>query len=147
LNPDIDRLDSLELIEQGDTLKAVSAQGGSYDLRLQHAVSATHGTWFVLRARGKHATVRALSAPVYVIVDGQSFWKPAVVPSIVKRLKERLHEALEPRLPEATEEWETQEATARYGPGEQELLKQRVFEAEARYDEILNRAVEAAKAP
>jgi hypothetical protein len=140
LNPDIDALESLELIEQGTTVKTVSAKSGAPEIQLHHVVPATHGTWYVLRARGKHATVHALSGPVYVIVDGHSFWKAAAVPSIVGQMKRRMREVLGPRPPDETEEWETQEADAKYWDAEQEALTERIARADALYADLLKRA-------
>jgi hypothetical protein len=63
INPDIDALDSIELIEQGVVVKTVKAKNiGETQLRLHHETTARHGTWFVVRAKGK-VPVRSFRFP------------------------------------------------------------------------------------
>jgi hypothetical protein len=140
LNPDLGQLSSIELIEQGEPLKVISSEKGAPEIRLHLEISANHGTWFVIRARGKNGSIVALTAPIYVLVDGNSFWKPSEVPSIVAKLKGAVRGILGPRTPEGTEPWETQEVDAKYWDIEQPLLKDRVAEAVARYDALVKRA-------
>ena len=80
INPDIDRLDRIELVEQGEVIHEVISDAGSDVLKLSHELTAEHGTWFVVRAFGKNqqsgdGSVAAASAPIYVSVDGQKTWK------------------------------------------------------------------------
>lgn len=139
INPDIDELASLELIEQGEAVKHISPNGAAFALSLRQNLRATHGTWFVVRARGKNPNVVALSAPIYVLVDGQSFWKPAAIPGIVTKLKRAMGTLLQPRRPEATEIWETQDEDIQYWASQQGPLKARIEEASARYDDLVQR--------
>jgi len=140
INQDIDALSSLDLIEQGETLKTVSAHGGASEIELHHDLQAKHGTWFVLRAHGKNPDVIALTAPIYVIVDGQSFWKRAEVPSIVAKLKSQMQAIVAPNQLETTEAWEAQTPFSRYWEGQSGALKERIDRANAIYDELAKRA-------
>jgi len=142
INPDIDRLDRLELIEQGDIVKAVSSPTGSQDLSFRYEIPATHGTWFVLRAHGKqekkHGNVVAMSAPIYVEVNGQSFRKLSAVPTIVTELKQELHDLLKPPSEQfEIESWDTQDPDSKYWNSQRALLEKRVAEVTALYDELL----------
>lgn len=144
MNPDVDALSTLELIEQGEVLMASASESGSPRLELRRELTAAHGTWFVLRARGKDPGVVAHSAPIYVVVDGKSFWKPAVVPAIVAKLKAGMQHLLEPREPEGTEYWETQDVDTEHWAAQQAPLRQRIEQAGAIYDELVKRAAMAA---
>ncbi|MBI4166189.1 MAG: CehA/McbA family metallohydrolase [Acidobacteria bacterium] len=149
INPDIDALSSLELIEQGEAVKTASSGSGAPEMELRHDLTAKHGTWFVLRARGKNPDVIALSAPIYVFVDGQSFWKRSEVPSIVAKLKSQMQEILRPNPleTEATEGYETQETFAKYWDAQQGLLKERIDQANAIYDDLVRRAAAPSDQP
>lgn len=97
----------------------------------------------MLQARGKDGTVLALSAPIYVSVDGQRFWKPSVMPGIVARMKAPMQELLEtgPRETNAcTQGWYTQEKVLEYWKEQKAALKQRIDQASALYDDLLRRA-------
>jgi hypothetical protein len=120
-------------------------------------MTAKHGTWFVLRARGKspHRPDPSLTLPnwqasqgseriafsgaVYVHVDGQSFWKPSAVPSIVQDLKQGLAKLTAPETSEE-EEWDLRETTQRLWDSQKELLKQRVDHVMPIYDQLILRA-------
>ena len=152
INPDVDYLDSLELIEQGNVIKTVKAgRSDETKLTLRYEATAKRGSWFVVRAAGrKPRTFRvhqfgkgpaksAFSGAIYVYVDGKSFWKPSVVPAIVKNLKENLEQMINtpsnglliPRL------WNSQKP----------LLQQRVDEVIPIYDDLVQRAKEEINQP
>ena len=89
LNPDIDSLDRLELIEQGEVVASQQATSGE-SIRLDHRAMASRSTWFVVRAVGRrtvpNGAISAVSAPIYVVVDGQErAWNREAVPGIVER--------------------------------------------------------------
>ena len=110
-------------------------------MELRHDIQATHGTWFVLRARGRNAGALALSAPIYVVVDGEGFWKRSEVPSIVAKLKQKMQELLSSNQVETCcEPWEPRETDARYWNVQRSVLKERVAQANALYDELLKRS-------
>lgn len=144
INPDFDALTELELIEQGQPVRVVPVRvvsgPKSYEVKLQHAVSATHGTWFIARARGQNSKTFAVTAPIYVIVDGQAFWKRADVPAIVTRLKAEMQDLLAPVQIDGTEGWETQESVRRYWHAQKQLLSERIKQASALYDNLAVRA-------
>lgn len=148
INPDIDRLDRLELIEQGEVIRTVTAEAGATELRLNCTLSAKHGTWFLIRARGKRqfidAQTLAISAPIYVRVGGQETWKPSAVPAIVQRLKDELAQlAIRPPAAAEPEGFEThdahEEAWRTAGPA----IQERVDRAIAAYDALVARAAAA----
>src|SRR5256885_568055 len=58
-----------------DVVKRMPATGGPPSITLQYQAVAKHSTWFVVRAKGSKEEVVALSAPIYVSIDRQSFWK------------------------------------------------------------------------
>lgn len=147
INPDLDALASLELIEQGEVVKSVSSQGGAPDLEIRHDLPARDGTWFVVRARGKRPGVIAVSGPIYVFVDGQHFWKRSEVPSIVAKLKSTMEEIFSPNQLEMTEPWEAGEPFTRYWKAQQGALKERIDQANALYDDLVRRAARSADQP
>ncbi len=141
LDSTTDELASLELIEQSDVVKNVSPKRGQMEVAIHDDLSAVHGTWYVLRAHGKNPNVTAVSAPIYVAVDGESFWKPSEVPSIVAKLKEKMQEVLvKPRQPDTTEPWDTSEVFDKHWEAQQCLLRERIEQADAIYDELVKRA-------
>lgn len=143
LNPDIDRLDRLELIEQGEVIKSVSSTTGADNLELQHEIPATHGSWFLLRAWGKQqkerAHIVAISAPIYVRVDGQPFWKPSAVPKIVEGLKTDMQKMINADRVEV-ENWDTDEPDGKTWPILKPLLEKRVDEVTLLYDALVKKA-------
>jgi hypothetical protein len=149
LNPDVDRLDRLDLIEQGEVIKTVHAGESGDELRLTHETRALRGTWFVLRAHGKRQKAKpfvgadtvAMSAPIYLTVGGEEFWKPAEVRQIVERLKADMYTMLDD--PREMEAWETDAPNARYWAEQRPLLKQRIEQAAAIYDSLADRATRA----
>lgn len=145
INPDIDRIDCIELIEQGEVIRTVSAAPGATDLRLDCRRTATHGTWFVIRARGKRRLIDAqslaLSAPIYVRVDNEGTWKPTAVPAIVERLENELAQlAIHPPAAGEPEAFETHDAHEEAWKTNRAALQERIARATAAYDDLLHRA-------
>jgi hypothetical protein len=160
INPDIDSLNALDLIEQGEVIKTVSvSKADQTSLKLHYETTARHGTWFVIRARGKlphkpdfrvvqwgqwdpeqESAKLALSAAVYVHVDGQSFWKPAAVSGIVRRLKQDMEKLMAPEAGEETEGWEEPGFTLRLWNSQKDLLKQRIDQVLPVYDRLVAQA-------
>jgi hypothetical protein len=113
LNPDLDRLDRLELFEQGEVVATQAAAKGNA-VHLDHRAIASRSTWFVVRAEGERAVpmgaISAVSAPIYVIVDGdERTWKRDAVPQIVDRFLGALDQLQRASL-ESTPEQEWWEA-------------------------------------
>ncbi|MDD2762543.1 MAG: CehA/McbA family metallohydrolase [Opitutaceae bacterium] len=146
INPDINLLDSVELIEQGQVIHTVGSKDGAPELRLDYQTTAAHGTWFVVRAngkpRGKDDHTVAVSASIYVLVDGQSFWKPSEIPQIVGRLKQAL-ELLSKYEPSNDEAYETLDRFKQVWQAEQPAIQQRVQRALAVYDDLVAKAAAA----
>lgn len=140
MNPDLGLLDRLELIEQGEVVRTASSKEGSNELRLDFDVPARHGTWYVVRAFGQpsagYAAAVVVSAPIYVRVDGESFWKPQAIPEIVSRIKQDLDGLLHYE-PEDTEGWETQEISASQWDSQKPVLAERIRKAKAAYDKLV----------
>jgi hypothetical protein len=127
---------------------------GETKLQLHHEMTAKHGTWFVIRARGKlpqhkpkypfagfdsnqESAKLAFSGAVYVYVDGQSFWKPSIVPSIVQNWQQDM----ERLMPEAGEAEESlSETTLLLWDSQKGLLKQRIDQVMATYDRLVSQA-------
>jgi len=145
LNPDIDSLASLELIEQGDVVKVVKSEAGLEHIEFLYDAPATHGSWFVLRARGKrNGSVVALSAPIYLIVNGDNFWKRSAVRGIVAKMKGKMEEIF--AQPEGDFTWEVGMGGefVEHWNAQRSALRQRVDQAEAEYDDLLKRVAESA---
>jgi hypothetical protein len=153
LNPDIERLHRLEIIEQGETVAQSIAEAGAETLKLQHRLKATHGTWFVLKGSAKEGRkqpqasfvgtgIVAMSAPIYVSVDGGGFCKPTAVQGIVADLKEQLEKIVTVDVAKEfeMEPWDTQEPREKHWPTQQAILKERVNATNQIYDEILRRS-------
>lgn len=159
INPDIDSLESLDLIEQGEIVKTIKAEkSGKSRLRLRYEMTARHGTWFVIRAQGKTPRVQpnfsfpeyktadqlsakvAISGAVYVNVDGQGFWKPTAVPTIVEHLRQSLAQLMVPKEAEEGGETGTLETTMTFWDSQKGLLKQRIDEVMPIYDELVAKA-------
>jgi hypothetical protein len=160
INPDIDYLGSLELIEQGDVIKTVKAErDNETGLTLRHETTAQHGSWFVVRAIGKLPRTdrveifgegpakTALSGAIYVHVDGRSFWKPSEVPAIVDRLEKDMEQMMAPEDGRGgAEPWDTPELTLQTWEAQKPLLKQRIDEVMPIYDDLVKRAKAELKA-
>lgn len=145
INPDIDQLESIELIEQGQVIHTVSAAAGATDLRLECRLPASRGTWFVIRAKGKRHTIDAqtlaVTSPIYVRVAGQDTWKPAEVPAIVQRLKIELAQLANHPPPDGEPEaFETHDAHEMAWATTQQALQERVDRAIIAYDDLVARA-------
>jgi hypothetical protein len=86
LNPDIDKQGRLDLIVHGDVM-ATERASASDRIGLRKELTADSSTWIAVRASGAREVPAqgqvlelgavAHSAPIYVIVDDQPFWKTA----------------------------------------------------------------------
>lgn len=98
LNPDIGLLEKIELYQQGELIAYSTSEEGSQELMLNRELYASQGGWFVVKAIGKKNknTLRpvAVSAPVYVYVDGNGFCKLPDVPSIVEKQNANIQKLL-----------------------------------------------------
>ena len=142
LNPDLDRLDRLELVVHGEVVASESANGRDR-VQLRTTLTADRSLWLAVRAFGErqeegNITV-AHSAPIYVIVDDQPFYQDERVPELVAlqraRLRELLTEAVDPDRD--LEPWDTRSLLSELWPAQRRLLEPRVEEADARYRALL----------
>jgi hypothetical protein len=150
LNPDIDRLGRLEVIVHGDVV-ATERANGQDRIELRKELIADRSMWIAVRALGEREAAPqgqtpalaavAHSAPIYIVVDGQPFWKSAAVPELVKEQRQLLQDLLNAPVDPMgdLEAWETVDLLARQWERQRFLLRARVDQADARYLEILKR--------
>lgn len=145
LNPDIDQLDRIELVSQGDVVASRKADGTDR-IVLDSEVPADASKWLAVRAYGKRQlpgnTVGAHSAPVYVVVDGKPFWKVSALPGLIAHQQEVLNEILTGPViqSEDLENYETNDFLLAEWPKQREVLRPRIMEAAKRYADILKAA-------
>lgn len=145
LNPDIDRLDRLELVVLGDVVATATAHGEDHAALTTRQV-ALHSQWMAVRAYGGRQaewnTTGAHSAPIYVVVDDRPTWKKESVASIVARERAALREiATAPLVPtEDLEAFETRALLLKQWPRQLELLRPRLEAADRKYAELLRRS-------
>jgi hypothetical protein len=144
LNPDVDRLNRLELVVLGD-VEAQQPAGGSDRIHLQKTLTADHSMWVAIRAYGNHQepqfTTVAHSAPIYVIVDDQPSWKAERLVDLVQYQRAQLNELLTiPVDPNSDlEAWETGDTLVDQWPKQLPVLQPRIKEADRRYQQLLDR--------
>lgn len=151
LNPDIDRLGRLEVIVHGDVIATERANGGDR-IELRKEITADRSMWIAVRALGEREAAPqgqtlqlaaiAHSAPIYVVVDGQPFWKTAAIPELVKEQRQLLQDLVTAPVDPMgdLEAWETVDVLARQWERQRFLLRARVDQADAKYADILKRA-------
>jgi len=154
LNPDVDKLDRAELVVLGDVSARESA-GSSDRIHMQKTLTADHSMWIAVRAtgarqvppQGQVQTLGAVahSAPIYVVVDEQPFWKTAAVAELVRAEHQILQDLLTAPVDPMgdLEAWETVGVLAPQWERQKYLLRPRVEQANAKYDDILRRATGA----
>jgi len=90
LNPDIERLDRIELVVHGVVVAVVDGISATNTVTLNHSLTVNEGMWLAIRAYGAEQTV-AHSAPVYVTTGG-GFEHCAAVPGLARRMIDKLAE-------------------------------------------------------
>jgi len=154
LNPDIDALGRLDLIVHGDVVATERANGrDTIDLRTE--LTADRSMWIAVRASGarelppqgpvQELSAIAHSAPIYVIVDDRPFWKTDAVPQLVQAERQNLQDLLTAPVDPMgdLEAWETVGVLAPQWERQRYLLRSRVEQADAKYQDILKRATGA----
>ena len=133
LNPDIGTLVRLELIKHGEVIARESSPEGAENLTLRFSEAAQESAWYVVRARGRKpghaASITAITAPVYVIVDGEDrAWKRQAVPGIAEGLILALEDVKNRALADVieTEAWHTIPAWAEGFPRQLALARERI---------------------
>ena len=145
INPDIDRLDRIQLIEQGEVINETVSDAGSEVLELSHTLIAENGTWFVVQAFGKtqrtgDGSVAAASAPIYVSVDGQRTWRQDEVEALAEKMKTEMDQLANLSLESVgnLDEWfETRASWTANWSQQRELIQRRILETRAMYDELI----------
>ena len=152
LNPDIDTLSHVELVAHGEVI-AKEAASGNHRVVLRAEIPADRSKWLALRAWGTrqerpNMTV-AHSAPVFVVVDGQPFWKTESVGAIVAEQKARLVELMTIRVDPRgdLEPWETLPLMPQEWERQRPMLADRVAEANTRYERLASQAAALRSAP
>jgi hypothetical protein len=157
LNPDIDALGRLELVAHGEVVATERVTGQDH-VELRTEMTADRSMWLAVRAFGQREIGQqgqvqqlgavAHSAPIYVVVDGQPFWKTESVPELVQEQRQILQDLLtDPVDPMGDlEAWETLSVLAPQWERQRYLLTSRVAEADARYEGILRRATRTSSA-
>lgn len=145
INPDIDILDRIELVEQGDVIDVVRSDSGGTSLSLSYESTANRSSWFVAIAYGKKqnvgvGSVVALTAPIYVVVDGERTWKRDQVKDIATKMKAEIDSFANLTLEEAghLDEWfETREAWTSNWPDQIRQIQLRAQQARAEIDSLV----------
>lgn len=138
LNPDIEALDRLELVVQGDVAATVDNVSSGNSLSLDHRMDVTAGMWVAVRAYGVDQAL-AHSAPVYITTGG-GFEKRAAVPALARRMIAKLaeFETVEADATQELEAWSVGEPLTRM-LGEQRVeIVERAGEARAVYSRMLD---------
>jgi hypothetical protein len=142
LNPDVDKLDRLELVVLGDVAET-KAGAGSDKAGIKKQLVADRSMWVAVRSFGskqdpQNMTV-AHSAPIYIVVDDEPTWKREAVPTIVADLRGQLARMLSEPIDPITgpEPWETRTLLSEQWLLQRPLLKPRVDVADAAYQKIL----------
>jgi hypothetical protein len=151
LNPDIDKLGRVDLIVHGDVVATERANGRDH-VEYRTELTADHSMWIALRASGEREAppqgqtqelaAIAHSAPIYIVVDDQPFWKTAAIAELVKEQRQLLQDLLTAPVDPMgdLEAWETVDVLARQWERQRFLLRSRVEQADAKYEAILRRA-------
>lgn len=151
LNPDIDVLDRIEVVAHGEVIATVEGDGGE-QVELQRELIAEESMWIAVVAHGRSEAERqgeartlaavAHSAPIYVIVDDEPFWKRSAVPALVQEQRQHLQDLLAAEVDPMRdlEAWETVDVLSRQWERQRRQLRHRVAEADAKYVALLEEA-------
>jgi len=151
LNPDIDTPGQLDVIVHGDVVATEHGARGDR-IAIQQQLTADHSMWIAVRGTGARQAppqgpvqelgAIAHSAPIYVVVDGEPFWKTAAVADLVRNERQILQDLLTAPVDPMgdLEAWETVNVLAPQWERQRYLLRPRVEEVNAKYDDILRRA-------
>ena len=148
INPDVDGLDRVVIVEQGRVVKEVKSDGSATAIDITYAVPATASTWFVVQAYGKThrrgvGSVAAITAPIYVSVAGARTWKRDQVVALAQKMKSEIDALARQTLAGSgrLDEWfETEGPWTRNWPREQHQLRQHMTLAKRHYDELMQAA-------
>lgn len=123
INPDIDRLDRLELVKYGEVIASVVADGDATELVLDQTVIVDEGMWLAVRAYGK-ARGLAHSSPIYVHLGKHGSWSCDKAPATLERIHSWLDEIESPiAIERELEFWEVENMAALWEQQRPNLLK------------------------
>lgn len=143
VNPDVDRLERVELVVHGRVVATAHPVPGSDVIELVYVWQPGDSAWIAARAFGVNGT-EALTGPVYVLVDGNPWFGDASqLRCLVRTYRAKLQELRE-LVPEyirdpERRDYTREELTARWEaqrPGFEELITR----AEAVYADLARRA-------
>lgn len=139
-NPDIERLERLELVVHGEVVFVADDVSPENSISLQHNLVAENGMWIAARAYGTDQAV-AHTAPVYVVVNERGFQKIDAVPDLVARMLARLDEfdSVQVDVDSELETWSVKEPLTEMFNTQREKILQRVDEARRIYAAMLDR--------
>ena len=146
LNPAVDALDRIELVVFGEVVASEAANGRDR-VSLRTEITADQSQWLAVRAYGATQDNRGVgtaahSAATFVVVGDDPVVKREGLSALVElqrtRLREFMTEPIDARGD--LEPWETFDLMGPEWERQQELLRSRVEEADARYQEFLERA-------
>jgi hypothetical protein len=143
LNPDVDKLDRLEVVVLGDVAHSEPAKG--QQASVTKSLVAEHSLWIAARAFGTRAeprnTVIGHTAPIYVVVDDEPTWKAEAVPEIVAGARAQLQQLLVEPIDSTNdlEYWETRRMLADEWLSQRPMLKPTVAAADELYEALLDR--------
>jgi hypothetical protein len=138
-------------VAHGDVIATASGRGGDR-AELNEVLTADESMWVAVRAFGEQEVPErggfrryaalAHSAPIYVIVDDQPFWKTEAVPQLVAEQRQILNDLISAPVDPVgdLEAWETLSELAMQWNRQRNLLRPRVEAADAKYQEILAQA-------
>jgi len=144
MNPDLDRLDSVELVALGEVI-ATQRNQGSDRISITQRLVADRSMWVAARSFGSsrdpnNMTV-AHSAPIYIVVDDEPTWSRTQLPTIVGDLRYQLSRMLGEEIPPIVnagpEVWETRTLLAEQWLLQRPLLKPRIEMADAAYRQLV----------
>ena len=138
LNPDLESIDRLELVVQGDVVAAASDASADNRLSLYWTAKVLDGTWIAVRAYGVDQAV-AHTAPVFVTTGG-GFEKWSAVPGIARRMIEKLAEfdTLEADSTLELEAWSVGEPLTRMVSEQRAAILERVDDARLIYMRMID---------
>ena len=144
LNPELDRLERLELVVLGD-VAATETADGTDAVALSRRMTAESSVWIAVRAWGERQEPRdmtvAHSAPIYVVVGDEPTWKRAAVPELIAHHRAQLQALLSAPIDpqQDLETWETATTLVERWRQQRTRLEPRVAEADRRYVDLLER--------
>lgn len=143
MNPDVDRLDRVELVVHGQVVAVARPDAGGADIELVHDWRPDASAWVVARAFGVNGT-EALTGPVYVTRDGDHwFGSTSRLACMVDRYRATLRELRElvPGYSADPERWDyTREQLVARWEEQRAGLERLIARAEAVYEGLARRA-------